>query len=106
MLPIVGIIVGVIFTIWMTYLPETPLYLLSQQKIKAAELSADFYNYEMNTNEVAEKSDEKADTEKRRSITWDELGKTNITLLITIRSCFMSRYNSFEQLSQRHDEQL
>lgn len=72
-LPIFGIIVGIIFIIWMAYLPETPLYLYSQQKIKAAELSADFYNYEINPNDIAEKSDNKSGS-NTNSISWKEIG--------------------------------
>lgn len=60
----------------MASLPETPLFLYSQQKIKAAELSADYYNYEINVNDVAEKNDNKSDPKAKR-ISWSEIGTKN-----------------------------
>lgn len=72
-IPIIGIVLGIIFTIWMSFNHETPLYLYSQQKIKAAQLSADFYNYELDLNDVAGKIVNKSDA-KSNSITWNEIG--------------------------------
>lgn len=53
--PIVGFVIGVIFMIWMTFLPETPLYLCSQTNLKEAEKSIEFYNYELTAKEIIEK---------------------------------------------------
>lgn len=46
-IPISGIVIGIIFMIWMTFLPETPLYLCSKEELKAAEKSSEFYSYEL-----------------------------------------------------------
>lgn len=56
-LPLIGTVIGIVFVIWMLFLPETPLYLYSQQRVKEAELLANFYNYELKIEHAAESND-------------------------------------------------
>lgn len=78
-LPLLGTIIGVIFVISMLLLPETPLFLYSQQKFKEAELSANFYNYDIKANVGIETNNSKSSRDKSesksRGITLSDLGK-------------------------------
>lgn len=81
--PIAGAVISATFVIWMTFLPETPLYLYSQNNIKAAQSSADFYNYDLSQKILNESKNET----KSKGLTWSEICKK-----ISFHSAKMTTY--------------
>lgn len=54
---LVGLLSTILFMIWMSYMPETPINLCIKNKFKAAEKSLQFYHHSMSIDELIKNKD-------------------------------------------------
>lgn len=66
-----GLLSGVVFILWMLFIPETPIYLSTKNKMKAAEKSLKFFDHKMSVDELIKTKD----SSKGKGISWTEICK-------------------------------
>lgn len=66
-----GLVMAVFFIIWMSFIPETPIYLCIHNKTDAAQISLKYYHHDLTVEELCKSKD----SSKTTGITWTDICK-------------------------------